>query len=195
MVGIYSCESTNKPNSNPLNYNQEQPYFNIEPFIPYYKLDNRIDIGMIYNYNTNKDSNYIRATFYDNREFRNIGDLYLGKLQIYSMEAEELFDINQLIDGFIEFGTVYFKKDLVLDFNKDYLITSSNNFDFPTINKNISILDDRLSVINVLDLEQISKKRGFGVKTNLTNYPNTRIRIFNKEKNIYFSLVLWTLFL
>ena len=186
IVAFYSCESSNKPITNPLNYNQEQPFFRIEPFIPYYKLDNRVDIGYIFDYDNLKDSTYIRAAFYDNREFRDVGDLFLDKVQIYSFEAEKLFDIVQLIDGFIEFGIVYFKENFVLDYNKEYLLTNENTTDFPLINKKVRTVNERLNIFNVDELKLISKSEGFKVFTNLENYEKSRIRIFNEEKSYIF---------
>ena len=186
IIGFYSCESSNKPITNPLNYNQEQPYFNIEPYIPYYQLDNRIDVGYIYNDDTKEDSTYIRATFYDNREFRNIGDLFLNKIQIYSFEAEKLFDIVQLIDGFIEFGIVYFKEDFILEHGREYTISNENPIEFPKFESKIQTIKEKLNISNVNDLKFISKSEGFEIISNLEQYTDTRIRIYNDEKSYIF---------
>lgn len=186
ITGIYSCESSNKPNSNPLNYKFEQPYFEIEPYVPYRNLINRINIGTIHNYDLNKDSNYIRATFYNDIEFRKVGDLYYNDKNIETYDAEELFGIVQLVDDFIEFGEAYYSNDIKIELGDSININNSKNSEFVEFKVGLKVLDEKLVVNNVSDLQEIDKSKEFYILTNLENYTNTRIRIYNETINYVF---------
>ncbi len=186
ILGFYSCESSNKPNSNPLNYKYEQPYFKIDPYIPYSSLINRIDIGMVHNYESNQDSSYIRATFYDNYEFRDIGDFYFNDNKIDKYEAEILFGIVQIIDDFIEFGEVYYSNKFNYSLVDSIHIYNSKTAEFVKFDINFNMLDDKLLVRNVADLKEISKSNNLLIITNLENYTKTRIRFYNESTNFIF---------
>lgn len=186
ILGFYSCESSNKPNSNPLNYKYEQPYFKIVPYIPYQNIINRINIGMIHNYESNKDSNYIRATFYDNYEFRDIGDLYFNDNKIDKYEAEDLFGIVQIVDDFIEFGKAYYSNGIDFKLEDSIHLFNSNMLEFDKFDIYLKILDDKLLVRNVADIKEISKSNDLIILTNLEKYTNTRIRFYNESTSFIF---------
>jgi len=186
ILGIYSCESSNKPNTNPLDYKFEQPYFKIDPYIPYQNIINRINIGVIHNYDTNIDSSYIRATFYDNYEFRDIGDFYFNNTKVEKYEAEDLFGIFQIVDDFIEFGEAYYSNEINNSLKDSVHIYNSNTTEFVNFEIIINSIKDKLIVSNVSDLQQISKYNDFTILTNLEKYKDTRIRFYNESSNFIF---------
>jgi len=185
LLVFYSCETTTSTNQNPLTYSQEQSFFNIEPFTRYSNIVNRIDYGIIKKHNQEMDSSYIRATFYDKRRFRDAGSLYYGKFRISKSKADNIFNIDQLIEDFIDYGYAYFTEIDELYLNDKILIQTTGQ-DFPPYEQEISLLDTILTIININSLLEISKSKGFKLVTNDVGFENARIRIFNSQKEFIF---------
>lgn len=185
LLAFYSCENTTSPIQNPLNYSVEQPYFRIDPYIPYSSIVNRIDYGIIYNEKQNSDSSYIRATFYDKRKFRDAGNFYFGKIKVDKSKADYLFNIVQLIENFIDYGYSYYS---VLDNQllKDSILIQATGNEFPPYNQSIRLLDTLLVIENVNILKQITKSNGLKLITNDIGFDEARIRIYNDKKEFIF---------
>ena len=180
MFLFYSCETTNSPSENPLRYSFEIPYFKIEPTIHYREIVNRIDYGNIHFHNSSSDSTYIRATFYNRRKFRDAGNLYFGNERVDIVKADKLFNINQLIEDFIDYGYAYFTELDEMKFGEKMLISATGN-EFPPYINSINLLDTSLAIVNIDSLAVISKSKGFQLRTNDIGFYNSRIRIYNSE--------------
>jgi uncharacterized protein YutD len=185
ILGIYSCEGTTSTNQNPLTYSQEQPYFNIEPFTRYSNIVNRIDYGIIKTQIQENDSLYIRATFYDKRKFRDAGNLYFGNIRINKTKADNIFNIDQLIEDFIDYGFAYFSEIDSL-YLKDSLIVQTTGQEFPAYQKNITLLDTTLIIENLEILKEISKSQGLQLVTNDIGFDHARVRLYNSQKEYIF---------
>jgi hypothetical protein len=183
--GFYSCESTTSSNQNPLTYSVEQPFFNIVPFISYHNIVNRIDYGIINKDLQVTDSAYIRATFYDKRRFRDAGVFYFDSIRINKSKADNIFNIVQLIEGFIDYGYAYFRK-LDNKLLKDSILIQVTGQEFPDYTQYIKLLDSSLIVENVGNLNEIYKSQGLILKTNDIGFDDARIRIYNDKKEFIF---------
>lgn len=185
LLTFYSCENSTISNSNPLSYGSEKPYFLLDPFIQYSELDNRINYGIINELDKSSDSTYIRATFYDNNLFRDAGNLYINDVNIKKQSADDIFDIRQLVDGFIDFGVAYYASISKVDFSNDLKISTSGDV-IPSIDMDYPNLDTTVIVVNREDLETIRKKFNHKLITNDIGFDNSRIRIYNKSKEYLF---------
>lgn len=183
--GFYSCESTTSTIQNPLTYSKEQPFFKIEPYVSYNNIVNRIDYGIIKQHDRIGDSSYIRATFYDKRKFRDAGVFYFDEIKIIKSKADDIFNIVQFIENFIDFGYAYY---LELDnnhFNKSISIQTTGQ-EFPSYNQSVSLLDTSLEIKNINTLHEISKTSGVILLSNDIGYDDARIRIYNNSKEYIF---------
>lgn len=185
LLSFYSCENSTISHSNPLSYGSEKPYFLFNPFIQYFELDNRINYGIINEFGKSIDSTYLRATFYDNNLFRDAGNLYMNDVNIKKQSADDIFDIRQLVDGFIDFGMAYYSSINKVVFSNDLKINTSGDV-IPSMDLNYPNLDTTLIVVNKEDLETISKKLNHRLITNDIGYDNSRIRIYNESKEYLF---------
>ncbi len=182
---FYSCESTTSTNQNPLTYSIEQPFFIIEPFISYNNIVNRIDYGIIKHHGQTFDSSYIRATFYDKRRFRDAGVFYFDNKKINKSKADDIFNIVQLIENFIDYGYAYYLELDQPHFNDNVLIQTTGQ-EFPSYSQNIRLLDSSLVIENINTLSEISKSQGLMLKTNDVGFDEARIRIYNDNKEFIF---------
>ncbi|MFA7325434.1 MAG: hypothetical protein WC121_02135 [Candidatus Kapaibacterium sp.] len=183
--GFYSCESTTSTIQNPLTYSKEQPFFKIEPYVSYNNIVNRIDYGIIKQHDQIGDSSYIRATFYDKRKFRDAGVFYFDEIKIIKSKADDIFNIVQFIENFIDFGNAYY---LELDNHlfKDSISIQTTGQEFPSYNQSIRLLDSSLIIENVNSLNKISKGLNLKLLSNDIGYDNARIRIYNNSKEYVF---------
>ena len=182
---FYSCESPTISQSNPLSYGSESPYFFINPYIQYSKIDNRIDYGKIQLIDFDKDSSFVRGAFYNNELFRDAGIFTFDTVNVDKIDAEDLFKIHLLVEGFFEFGVVYFKKNPRIENGKNINVNLTGD-EFPAYNSSIKTLDSSLNILNIKELRSISKKEGITIKTNNIGYEESRIRIFNNKKEYLF---------
>lgn len=185
LILFYSCENTTISHQNPLTYRSEPSYFQITPYFPYNKILNRIDYGIISNVNKENDSIYIRGTFYDNRTFRDVGNLYFNNNKVDEVRAEDLFNINQLVEGFIDFGVAYYKNYDTAVYNQDIDIETSGN-ELQSFKLSTKSLKNKLIVLNKNDLSEINKSLGFKILTNDVGYNLARINIYNQFNNFMF---------
>ncbi len=185
LLGFYSCESTTSTNQNPLTYSQEQPFFNIVPFTRYNNIVNRIDYGIIKHQGQVEDSSYIRATFYDKRKFRDAGNFYLGSFRISKSKADKIFNINQLIEDFIDYGYAYYS-ELDKYYFSDSITIQTTGQEFPSYIQSVQLLDTSLTIVNVNSLKEISKSQGINLITNDIGFDEARIRIYNDTKEFIF---------
>lgn len=184
-LGFYSCESTTSSAQNPLTYSIEQPFFRIDPYISYNNIVNRIDYGILKQQDQDNDSSYIRATFYDKRRFRDAGVFYFDNIKINKTKADDIFNIVQLIENFIDFGYAYIH-DLDNHHFKDSILVQTTGQEFPAYSQFIQLLDTALVIENVNSLIEISKIQGFKLKTNDIGFDDARIRIYNEKKEYIF---------
>lgn len=184
-LSFYSCESPTNSQSNPLSYGSELPYFLISPYIPYYQLDNRIDYVISNVEGNSKDSTSLRATFYDNSTFRDAGNLYMNNTNIDKQNADNLFNIRQLIDGFIDFGLVYFSEIEKINYSDSLTLYALGEV-IPKFAFTIPNLDTSLIVLNVIDLKEINKNIDHKIVTNDIGFSESRIRIYNDKNQFSF---------
>lgn len=177
---FYSCESPTNSQSNPLTYGSEQAYFLLNPYTPYYLLDNRIDYINSNEEGRAKDSTYLRATFYDNSTFRDAGNFYINDININKQSADDLFNIKQLIDGFIDFGSAYFSNIQKINYSDSLAFKATGNV-VPAFFKTISNLDTSLIVLNTNNLREINKNTNHNLITNDIGFTDARIRIYNEK--------------
>lgn len=182
---FYSCDSPTISHSNPLTYGAEKSYFLIDPYIPYNQLDNRINYGIINSENILEDSTFLRATFYDNNTFRYAGDLYINDVNIKKRSADDIFNIRQLIDGFIDFGYAYLSSIDHINYSNELTFYASGDiipkFKFTTEN-----LDTSLVVLNISELKNIDKNKNHTLITNDIGFDDSRIRIYNSSREYLF---------
>lgn len=183
--GFYSCESTISSNQNPLTYSIEQSFFRIDPYISYNNIINRIDYGIIKYQGQVNDSSYIRASFYDKRRFRDAGNFYFGSVKLNKTKADDIFNIVQLIENFIDYGYAYYT-ELDKYYFKDSILIQTTGHEFPIYNQYIRLLDSSLNIENVNSLNEISKSQGIKLVTNDIGYDEARIRIYNNQKEYIF---------
>lgn len=185
LMLFYSCETTTFSHTNPLSYRGESSFFQITPYIPYNKIINRIDYGIISNYNSESDSIYLRGTFYDNNTFRDVGNLYFNNEKIEEVKAEDLFNINQLVEGFINFGVAYYQTYNSAIYNQNIEIETSGN-ELPAFKTYVYSLKSKLEIINLDEITNINKLEGFKINTNDVGYDNSRIKIYNESNSFTF---------
>jgi hypothetical protein len=106
-------------------------------------------------------------------------------MTVNEVRADDLFNINQLIEGFIEFGTAYFSVYDTALTNQNLEIATTGN-EIPYFKANIEALKSELSVLNVTELNNISKSKGFVIKTNDIGFDEARIKIYNSNNNFIF---------
>lgn len=181
---LISCDTTTYSHNNPLSYRSEIPLLQTTPYIPYSKILNRIDYGII-GEQGKPDSVYVRGTFYDNSKFRDIGNLYFNSYKVDEVKAEDLFDINQLVEGFFKFGVVYFMKLDTAITNQELAIWWTGNEIEPS-NSKIEALKSKLIITNIQELTSVSKSKGFAIQTNDIGYAKARIKIYNSDDNFIF---------
>lgn len=184
-LSFYSCDNVTSSNSNPLSYGSELPFFLLNPFINYFELDNRINYGTIRELGKDQDSVYVRATFYDNNVFRDAGNLYLNGTNIKKQSADDIFNIRQLVDGFIDFGLAYYADITNISFSDELNIYASGDV-IPEIKITYPNLDTSLVVLNAKDFNTISKNSNHKLITNDIGFDNSRIRIYNNTKEYTF---------
>lgn len=182
---FYSCDSSTNSQVNPLSYGAEQPYFFISPYIPYYQLDNRIDYLITNEQGRIKDSTFIRATFYDNSSFRDAGNLFINETKINKQSADDIFNIKQMIDGFIDFGVAYFSNLKRIDYIEQLNFKASGNV-FPMFDFSVPNLDTSLIILNINNLKEINKNMDHILITNDIGFIESRIRIYNDNHQFSF---------
>ena len=89
--------------------------------------------------------------------------MYFGNERVGIVKADKLFNINQLIEDFIDYGYAYFSELDKMKFGEKMLISATGN-EFPPYINSINLLDTSLAIVNIDSLAVISKSKGFQIR-------------------------------